>query len=139
MSKLTDREKRADRKKAAESAPLTDWQPLIRTAGGTRHYWRDTEDGAEIKSVTDVAPILEQNKAMANHNDGWSPSKELRRVGSIPFALIYKWLEEDKVNVLDAGHDPHAAAYLMRKLNDSQYAYLRTAPGRVGMSNGILR
>lgn len=136
---LTDREKRADRKRAAEAAPLTDWQLLWKSEAGTAHYWRDTEDGAEIKSVTDVAPILERNKAMANHNDGWSPSKELRRVGSIPFALIHKWLCEDGVNVLDAGHDPHAAAYLMRKLNDPDYRHLRTAPGRLGISDGVIR
>lgn len=137
---LSDREKRADRKKAAEAAPLTDWSLLTQTAGGTRHYWRDTADGgAEIKSVTDIAPILEANKAKANHNDGWSPSKELRRVGAIPFALIHKWLAEDGVNVLDAGHDPHAAAYLMRKLNSIDYAYLRTAPGKLGISNGVIR
>jgi hypothetical protein len=136
---LSDREKRADRKLAAESAPLTDWQLLHRSEGGTAHYWRDTEAGAEIKSVTDVAPILEQNKAKANHNDGYSPSRELRRVGAIPFALIYQWLEKDGVNVMNAGHDPHAAAYLMRKLNDPDYRYLRTAPGRLGISDGVIR
>lgn len=136
---LSDREKRADRKRAAESAPLTDWQPLWRSEGGTAHYWRDTEAGAEIKSVTDVTPILEANKAKFNTNDGYSPSRELRRVGSIPFPLIYQWLAEDGVNVLDAGHDPHAAAYLMRKLNDPDYRYLRTAPGQLGISDGVIR
>jgi hypothetical protein len=136
---LTDREKLADRKKAAESAPLTDWQLLWRSEAGTSHYWRDTEAGAEIKSVTDVAPILEQNKAQYTHNDGYSKSRELRRVGAIPFALIFKWLQDDGVNVLDAGHDPHAAAYLLRKLSDPDYAHLRTAPGRLGMSDGVIR
>jgi hypothetical protein len=136
---LTDREKRLDRKLASDTAAQTPWSLLYRSMGGTTHYWRDTEGGAEIKSVTDVAPILEENKAKYTHNDGWSPSKEMRRVGSIPFALIHKWLAEDGVNVLDAGHDPHAAAYLLRKLNDPDYLYLRTAPGRLGMSDGVIR
>lgn len=136
---LSEAEKLADRKKAAESAPVTDWSLLWQSPDGTKHFWRDKEEGFEIRSVQDVGAMLEENKAKATHNDGWSPSRELRRVGSIPFALIYQWLAEDGVNVLDAGHDPHAAAYLMRKLNDPDYAHLRTAPGRLGMSNGVIR
>lgn len=136
---LSDREKRADRKRAAESAPISDWQLLYRSVGGTSHYWRDTEAGAEVKTVTDIAPILEENKAKFNHNDGWSPSKELRRVASIPLALIHKWQVEEGVNALDSAFNPDVARWLARKLNDPEYAYLRTAPGRVGVSNGVLR
>lgn len=136
---LSDREKQADRKRTAESAPVTDWNLLWRSEGGTAHYWRDTEDGAEIKSVTDVAPIIEHNKKLLNENDGWTPSREMRRAFSIPLALIHKWQVEDGVNALDSAFNPDVAAWLARKLNDPDYAHLRTAPGRLGMSNGVLR
>jgi hypothetical protein len=122
------------------SDPTSGWNLLWKSEGGTAHYWRDTDDGgAEIKTVTDVAPILEHNKALQNANDGWSPSKEMRRAFSIPLALIEKWRVEEGVNAFDSAFDPDVAAWVARKLNSSEYAHLRTAPGRLGVSNGVLR
>jgi hypothetical protein len=102
--------------------------PLLKSASGVRHFWRDVGGGNyEIVSLYDSEPILEQNKAMATHNDGYSPSRELRRAASIPFALIYKWLNEEGWNALD----PANSDKLKQKLNSSEYLYLRTAPGRL--------
>lgn len=136
---LTDREKQADRKKAAESAPLTDWQPLLRSPGGIDHFWRETEDGAEIKTVQDVGPILEHAKRLRNENAGWSPSKELRRGFLLPLTLVEKWKREEGVNALDSAFNPDVAKWLLKKLSDPDYAYLRTADGRLGISNGVIR
>lgn len=110
-------------------------EPFFTSEAGVQHFWKDTEDGAVITSVADVAPILERNKAMANHNDGWSPTKEMRRVASIPLALIQKWLVEEGWDAFS----PECANKLAQKLNDPQYAYLRTAPGQLGVSNGVMR
>ena len=49
--------------------------------------------------------------------------------------LINKWLQEEGWNALDPEHSDR----LMRKLNSSEYAYLRTADGQLGMSNGVMR
>lgn len=136
---LTDREKRADRKKAAESAPLTDWQPLWRSQGGIDHFWRDTEDGAEIKTVQDVGPILEHAKRLRNENNGWSQSKELRRAFLLPLALVEKWKQEEGVDAMASAYDPDVAKWLLKKLSDPDYAYLRTADGRLGISDGVIR
>jgi hypothetical protein len=96
--------------------------------GGIRHYWRDNVDGsASIATYQDVDPILDLNKAMATHNDGYSPSRELRRAASIPMTLIYKWLHEEGWNALNPAHGDR----LKKKLNSSEYLYLRTAPGRL--------
>jgi hypothetical protein len=35
--------------------------------------------------------------------------------------------------------DPAHADKLARKLNDPDWAYLRTAPGRLGVTNGVMR
>ncbi len=103
-------------------------RPLVTTATGARLYWRPEADGsATVIRRTDVAPILERNKQLATANDGFSPSRELRRVASIPFALIHKWLVEEGWNALD----PACADKLRAKLNDPEWRHVRTAPGAV--------
>lgn len=102
--------------------------PLFTSAAGITHALRPDGDGTySVVSSFDCEPILDQNKAMANHNDGYSPSREMRRVASIPLILIHKWLTEEGWNALD----PACADKLKAKLNSSDFAYLRTAPGRL--------
>jgi hypothetical protein len=114
-------------------------RPLLAAefAGDVAHGWRDEGDGrSTIVSVQDVGPALERNKAMANHNDGWSPSRELRRVASIPTGVRLKIMTEQGWDPWRPDRFPEKMAAL---LNDPDWAHLRTAPGRIGVSNGRLR
>lgn len=108
---------------------------LFRSHAGVDHYLIQDGKDFRFRSSQRVDPILEQNKAMATHNDGYSPSREMRRVASIPFGLIYHWLVTEGWNALDPEH----ADKLAQKLNSNEFAYLRTADGQVGVSNGVLR
>lgn len=112
---------------------------LFRSSAGLDHWMEMEGRDARFFATQDVAPILEQNKAMATHNDGYSKSRELRRVASIPYILMHKWLQEEGWWAMDAAKDPDVAKKLAAKLNSSEYAYLRTAEGRVGVSNGVIR
>lgn len=94
----------------------------------TQRKFIDNEDGTStIIETQDCDAILERNRAMYNHNDGYTPSRDIRRVASIPLELVYKWLNEEGWNAFD----PHCADKLKQKLNDPAYLYLRTAPGRL--------
>lgn len=96
-------------------------------------------DQTRFAATQDVAPMLEWNKAAQNHNDGYSQTRELRRVASIPYAVGLKWLNEEGWWFMDASKDPDVARKLAAKLNSNEFQYLRTADGRVGVSNGVLR
>lgn len=101
---------------------------LFTSAAGVSYTWEDTEDGGYlIHGKADHAAVLDYNKAQFNHNDGYTPSRELRRVASIPLHLMVQWLQEEGWWALNPEHSDR----LVRKLNDPDYAYLRTAPGRV--------
>jgi hypothetical protein len=92
------------------------------------HSYDPATDRTIIESVQDVAPILERNKALQNADDqGWSPSREMRRAAAIPDIIILKWRSEEGIDVFDRNHWPA----VKRKLNSSEYRYLRTAPGRL--------
>lgn len=88
-------------------------------------FW--VEDGKIIERKTqDVEPILERNKALFVDGDGYSPTREMRRVASIPMGLVEKWLREG-VDIFNPDHMPE----VKKRLNSAEYAYLRTAPGRL--------
>lgn len=103
------------------------WQPLMTGPDGVSYFFRDLEDGNyQVFSTQDNDPFLEANAALRNADDGWSASRDLRREGSIPLALIEKWKIEHNVNVLHpSGHE-----FLKRKLNDYDWSYLRTSEGK---------
>ncbi len=76
--------------------------------------------------IQDVEPVLERNKALLTHDDGYSPSRDMRRIASVPNIIIEQWLKEG-VNVFD----PNCEAEVMRRLNSSDWAHLRTAGGKI--------
>ena len=99
---------------------------------GTRHHWRDEPDGGfTITMSTDVSAALDDAKAQRTHNDGYSTSRELRRVAHIPCALIMKWKSEG-FDVFDKNNK----AELLRRLDSSDFSHLRTADGRLGRGAG---
>jgi hypothetical protein len=112
---------------------------LFRSSAGIDHWMVQEGNLTRFASTQDVAPILEQNKAMATHNDGYTPSRDIRRVASIPYIVMHKWLTEEGWWAMDAGHDPDVARKLAAKLNSEEYRYLRTADGQLGVSNGVMR
>jgi hypothetical protein len=112
-----------------------DWKTLgVRQGGLITQAKQIGEDEFEYRHVQDVGAVLDQNKKLQNHNDGYSESRELRRVASIPAVVIEQWKNEG----IDIFNPDHAVA-VARKLNDPDYAYLRTAGGNLGVSNGVMR
>lgn len=108
---------------------------LFTSSAGIDHHMIEDENGTSFAASAATDPVIERNKAMATHNDGYTPDRELRRVASIPYIIGQKWLNEEGWWFLD----PENADKLAAKLNDPDWAYLRTAPGRVGVSNGVMR
>lgn len=113
---------------------MSEWTPLILAdqIGGVNHYSRpDGNGGIEIMSAQDVSAIVERNRAMALHNDGYTADRSMRRVAFIPAVIEQKWTEE--------GWYPHDKAELARRLNSSEWSGLRTATGVLGVTNGVMR
>lgn len=108
---------------------------LFRSSAGIDHWM--IEDGNETRfaATADVTPILEQNKKMATHNDGYTADRTMRRQAQVPYWVMLKWWNEEGWWFWD----PNAVHKVAQKLNDAEWQWLRTAPGRVGVSNGVMR
>jgi hypothetical protein len=106
--------------------------PTPSAAWGVRTWWEDDgKGGGTVVSQQAVDAILDRNKAMATHNDGYTPSRDMRRVASVPVTMLYKWLAEEGYDPRTGGFRDAMAGIVKKKLNDLDYAYLRTAPGRL--------
>jgi len=105
---------------------------LFTSSAGVQHYIED--DGEHEAGKFRIhsrfpfdSEVLEKNKAMATHNDGYNADRSMRRVASIPVGLLLYWRS---VEGWDALH-PHNANKLKEKLNSSEFLWLRTAPGKL--------
>ena len=88
------------------------------------HDYDSLTDKTTLHTVQDVEPILDANKELYKlDNRG-----DIRRAARIPVVLIEKWLREEGIDVFNRDHYQAVA----RKLNSSEYLYLRTAPGHIG-------
>jgi hypothetical protein len=95
---------------------------------GIDYQWRNDGDGNyTILASQDLESTLDFCKDAYTHNDGYSPSRELRRAMFLPDIIVMKWLNEEGWYA----YDPDCRDKLKQKMNDPDYLYLRTAPGRI--------
>lgn len=105
---------------------------LLDSSGGiiSEFHYDHSSDVTTVNQVQDVEPIVERNKILRSEGKGYSPSRELRRVASIPLVVIEQWMREDGVNLMTM---PRAEKqiYLRRKLADSDNRAWRTSEGGI--------
>lgn len=88
-------------------------------------FWIDGDKAIE-EHTQDVEPILERNKRLRNEGRGFSESGDLKRIASIPLVVVHQWLQEG-VDVFNPDHTKEVE----RRLNSSDWAFLRTSEGNV--------
>ena len=98
---------------------------ILSQANGITETFSRSGDTYVIQKLQDCEPILESNKVA--YNAGIDRKSEMRRVASIPLSICEKWRIEKGINVFNKHHWPQ----VRRLLNDPEYRFLRTAPGRV--------
>lgn len=87
----------------------------------------ESEQKIAIKRTSDVTANLDANKRDLASGDGYTPSRAFQRVASIPVGVQLEWIGKYGVDPCAKGNE----ALLKRLLNSSEWAYLRTAPGRL--------
>ena len=99
----------------------------------TTYFTDDLKQEVTIKQDLNVDPHLKANKELYNHNDGYSPSKGLKRVASIPTLALEIWAKEYTGGNNNWFSLPKEIQnkILKEKLNSNEYRYFRTAPGRL--------
>lgn len=94
----------------------------------TEAEYDPVDDILTIHNYQDCEPTIKLNKELYNKGDGgYGPTREWRRAASIPNIILEKWLLEENIKWWDSEDTPK----MMAKLDDPEYRYLRTAPGKL--------
>ncbi len=105
---------------------LIDVDPL--TGIETWHHFDTTTGLTTIETVQDVEPYLEYNKFRRNDDDykKQGMKNEFWHVARIPIVVQEQWLREG-IDIYNKDHWPK----VRQKLNDPDWANLRTSRGRI--------
>ena len=86
----------------------------------SREVW-DNERGLIVYQEQDVEPLLDENHAdRTSGNNGYSQSRNWRRIGSIPNIFLDKYMRETGVNVYDGSPE---AQRVIRKILEDNYKF----------------
>jgi len=95
-------------------------------------YIKESDGKLTIKQTQDVEPVLKKNKQLITLNDGYSKSRDLKRVASIPNICLTIWAKEyNGTNNWFRIPDVERKKILKKKLNSNEYRYFRTAEGKI--------
>jgi hypothetical protein len=94
-------------------------------------HYDEMTDSVTIETRQDTTPILDNNKRLAA--EPYIPAMGKvwwRHEAEIPTIVQLQWLHEDGVDFTKLPRG-EKMAYLRRKLNSNEYAYLRTSTGQL--------
>ena len=96
-------------------------------------YMKDDMEGKIItKEEVDITPHLDHNKKLLNLNDGYSKSRDLKRVASIPTLALSVWAKEYNGNNNWFALPPEVQNKILKtKLNSNEFQYFKTAEGNI--------
>lgn len=107
-----------------------------KTGIGTEKWYQHTgDDGRKkitIETTADVEPLLEKNKAAyKNAGDNWKG--DLHKVADIPAVMIQEFCKKNQIPFSEfvQSKTDRAKRGWKRLLNDPEFRYFRTRPGRV--------
>lgn len=89
-------------------------------------HFDDTERTFSLLRSQDAEPIIDANKRAQASGEGYSPSREFRRIASIPVVVLEIWKKQYGVDPTRPEHH----ALLRRLLNDPDNRFLRVSEGR---------
>lgn len=88
-------------------------------------HFDDAERTFTVRRVQDAEPIIDANKRAQTDGDGYSPTRELRRIASIPPLVLEVWKKQYGVDPTKPAHHD----LLRRLLNDPDNRFLRVSEG----------
>ncbi len=91
------------------------------------HHYNDADESMTIETVQDVSAILEANKKdMNSGHDGYSPTRDLQHVATIPSSVVEQFYRQG-IDLTNNDHWPLIKAML----DDPSYSHFRTHKGKL--------
>jgi len=105
---------------------------IVEKEGLVTTTYHSDDKGIVIEKNLDYKPIVEHNKKLYNQNSGYSKSRDLKRIASVPTLVLEIWAREYNGSNNWFGLPKDVQNKIMKKkLNSSEFLLFRTAPGRL--------
>ena len=103
----------------------TEWDQGVKT-----RYIQESDGKLTINNQQNLNPLLDRNKKLYTQNDGYTPSRDMRRIASVPPIMLQVWTKEYNGTRNWWALPKEIQKKIMRtKLNSSEFRYFRTAEG----------
>ena len=93
-------------------------------------YIQESDGKLTFHNQQNLNPLLERNKKLYTQNDGYTASRDMRRVASVPPIMLQIWAKEYNGTRNWWALPKETQKKIMRtKLNSSEFKYFRTSEG----------
>ena len=92
----------------------------------------EMENKIVLKEEVNIDPHLKHNKILLNQDDGYSKSRDLKRVASIPTLALSGWAKEYNGDGNWFALPKEVQNKILKtKLNSNEFQYFKTAEGKL--------
>jgi hypothetical protein len=96
---------------------------------GSATYFHVIDGKVGIENLQDITDVIEGNKRAQNAgNNGWTPSRDMKHVATIPNIVLMQWANEAGVKFNDS---KAMQEIIKKKMNDPDFRLFRTGLGKV--------
>ena len=105
----------------------TEWHEGVKT-----RYIQESDGKLTINNQQNINPLLKRNKRLYTANSGYTPSRDFKRVASVPPIILEIWTKEYNGSRNWFALPKEIQNKILRtKLNSSEFRYFRTAEGNL--------
>ena len=106
----------------------TEWN-----ADATRtRYIQESDGKLTVNNQQNLNPLIERNKKLYTQNDGYTASRDMRRIASVPPIILQIWTKEyNGTNNWWALPKETQQKIMKTNLNSSDFRYFKTSEGRL--------
>ena len=103
----------------------TEWDQGVKT-----RYIQESDGKLTVHNQQNLNPLMERNKKLYTQNDGYTASRDMRRIASVPPIMLQLWTKEYNGSNNWWALPKEIQKKIMRtKLNSSEFRYFRTSEG----------
>ena len=103
----------------------TEWDAGVKT-----RYIQESDGQLTINNQQNLNPLLDRNKKLYTQNDGYTASRDMRRIASVPPIILQVWTKEYNGSNNWLALPKEIQKKIMRtKLNSSEFRYFKTSEG----------
>ena len=95
-------------------------------------YIQESDGKLTVNNQQNLNPLIERNKKLYTQNDGYTASRDMRRIASVPPIILQIWAKEYNGTRNWWALPKDTQKKILRvKLNSNEFRYFKTSEGRL--------